>query len=364
MGKFSLNPKQAIIKSGITIILSSIISLYCTSCHAVRTMLHNSPTRNLGTNQINANMIENHVANKSNFAVIKYEEQAKIIVNLIQQGQFQQVEQILNDAIQNQTLTRGGFLYAGSILDNIFIDVQPNLLDYLNRWIEQYPDSSLAYTVRAYFYYNYAWSIRGGNYIQKTPEDKIRGYLEQLSLCADDINQALKLDPDNPLALLYVLRIGRNTNMSRAVFEQYMNKATSVVPYYIRAYQEKSIFLAPNWHGSEAALLNFVRKTVATAPEETALPLLLPQAHQDLSKYGGRNRRQYYNQPQVWNEIEQNFLRLIEDFPRSGIYCLWFAEMAEDAGKEKIAMKYYALALEREPNNSTIQKKVLEFQQR
>lgn len=317
--------------------------------------------------QVNANNIDENtniisIGAKSNVAKISFEEQAAIIKQLLKQNKFQKVEQILNHAIKEQTRSRGGFLYAGSVLSSLFDKTDLSLLEPLNNWIEEYPESSLAYTVRGYFYYDYAWSIRGHRYIRKTAPEKVEEYSRLLALCANDIKQALDKNPENPLALLYVLRIGRNTNMSREVFEYYFSEANSIIPNFIRVYQEKMLYLDPNWHGSETELLNFVRITVANAPRETAMPLLLPQTHENITKKN--NRKDYYNQPRIWNEIKQSYLKLIEDFPESGMYPLWFAEMAEDAGKEIIAQRYYALALEREPQNTLIQKKVAKFQQK
>ena len=312
----------------------------------------------------NTNSNYQQISTKYKTSSIIYEKQAKIIKQLLSQFSFQEVEDILEKSIKKQTRSRGGFLYVSSVLSVLADQVDLSLLESLDSWIEQYPESSLAYTVRGYLYYQYAWNIRGKRYVDKTPQDQIREYRRILKLCAEDIAQAIELDSENPLALLYILRVGRNVGMPRDDFEYYFSEATSVVPQFIQAYQEKSLYLAPNWHGNETELLNFARKTVASAPRGTALPIVLPQAHERISKQKKYNRRDYYNQPQVWNEIEQSYLRLIKDFPRSGFYSLWFAEAAEDAGKYQIAWQYYVIAQQREPSNDLIRRKVFKFQEK
>ena len=65
-------------------------------------------------------------------------------------------------------------------------------------------------------------------------------------------------------------------------------------------------------------------------------------------------KSEYYRRAEVWQDIESSYMRLIEDFPRSGVYAYWFAQRARKAGKMRIAKQYYRLALSREPNNKTI----------
>ena len=40
-------------------------------------------------------------------------------------------------------------------------------------------------------------------YTNRTPEEAIQKYIQQIVLCRDDLDRALSLDPDNPLALFF-----------------------------------------------------------------------------------------------------------------------------------------------------------------
>ncbi|MEM7590301.1 MAG: DUF4034 domain-containing protein [Cyanobacteria bacterium P01_A01_bin.83] len=295
---------------------------------------------------------------QQNFAAIPYEKQAKIIAKLLQENKFVRIEQIINDALQNKLLTRGGSLYGAAILDRLFKQANPDIIVFLNRWIEQRPNSSLAYTARSYFYYFYAWSFRGNKYINLTQENAIQKYLQQLDLSNKDIKQALRLDSENPLALLLLMRIGRNTQISEEIFNQYFEKVTAIVPFFFQAYQEKRAYLAPEWNGDAMTMLSFAKQSTMAAPRGTAIPLLLPQAHNRLCNYRRScQKSKYYSEPLVWQDIEKSYLRLIEDFPRSGVYPYWFAKKAKQAGKTKIARQYYELAIRREPHNKLIRSK-------
>ena len=70
------------------------------------------------------------------------------------------------------------------------------------------------------------------------------------------------------------------------------------------------------------------------------------------------DRGAYYSHRDVWNDLETNYTRLIEDFPQAGWYPLWFSQVAEEAGRDSVAWHYYNLAAAREPNNARLLSKI------
>ena len=84
------------------------------------------------------------------------------------------------------------------------------------------------------------------------------------------------------------------------------------------------------------------------------------QAHKDLCIIYG-DKQAYYNRPEVWEEVQRNYLQLIEDFPHAGMYLLWFAEVAWQAERYQVAQQYFQLALRREPDNPVIQRRAKQF---
>ena len=45
--------------------------------------------------------------------------------------------------------------------------------------------------------------------------------------------------------------------MSLTEFDRYFTRTTEIVPFFNQAYQEKALYLAPNWHGDTVSLLVF-----------------------------------------------------------------------------------------------------------
>lgn len=295
---------------------------------------------------------------ENNPELMLFEDQAEILVNNLSQGRFSEIEQTLTEGIERSYSTRGGSHYSSAVLITSFYayssSLNPDWLNALNAWVNRYPNSSLAYTARSYFHYYYGWELRGGDYAFETPRQAMEEYREQISLSERDIRRALELDPNNPLALQHMLAIGRSTAMPRDTFEDYFQRAIAQVPFFLQAYQEKSVYLSPNWYGSEQESLNFARESVQNSPRGTAIPLVLIQGHKNLG-FHYRDRSAYYRRPGVWPEIQENYQVLLEDFPDAGLYALWFSEAAQEAGHENLSRRYAAEALQREPHHPAIQ---------
>jgi hypothetical protein len=231
-----------------------------------------------------------------------------------------------------------------------------NWQTYLDSWIGESPDSSTAYLLRSVFYFNYAWEFRGNRYIQKTPEEAKQKFMETMILSVNDIEKALSLDPENPLIIVNLLSIGQSYSMSRETFEVYFQKAINLIPYFAEAYISKTLYLQPQWYGSTAELLAFVRETTKSAPEGSALPLSVITAHRGLCAYYDLNKKDYYNRPEVWQEIQASYERLIRELPESGYYAFEYAELARKIGREDIAQYNYNVAWEQEADHPVIYK--------
>ena len=168
---------------------------------------------------------------------VTFEVQAKHVRELLKQRRFPQVEQIVDRAVKDRTLTRGGSFYGVVLLDYAFSEeFDPSLLAVLDDWVEQSSNRSLAHTARSSFYYHYAWKMRGDRFSSKTPEKAMRDYSRLLAASKADIETALELDPNNPLALFWMLRLGRNQSMPLEVFDEYFERVGQQVPFFLQAF--------------------------------------------------------------------------------------------------------------------------------
>ncbi len=295
-----------------------------------------------------------------------FEADGQQVISWLKAKEFDKVEALLAEAIRTQRQTRGGWFYADSVLDQVFKRSKSKKLDQslllpLNEWIAQSPESSLAHVARANFYYAQAWEARGARFSGLTSKSKKEKYQQLLLLSIQDGQKALELDQENPLGLLHWLTLGRNAGMNREEYETTFDTTIALVPNFTQAYYEKSQYLDRRWRGENLEeRLDFTRQIAADAPKGSVLPLLLAWTHEAYCTYYP-NKREYLNRPEVWADIESSYTRVLNEFPEAGLYALQFAEMAEKAGRESAAKKYFQLAMEREPNHPRVLKNMSKF---
>ena len=297
-----------------------------------------------------------------NFAKITYEKSAKQIATWVRQNDFEVVETFFQTHQRDRTSARGGNYYLSSVIRSVFDDEfavgEENLANHLDKWINLYPDSSLAYLFRAKFVYEIAWQIRGEQIYRKTPKDRHRKYVELMKEASSYLSSAYQLDSTHPLVLLEILEFSRSIGMPRDEFESFFSRLMTIDPYLAPAYLSKAYYLSPQWNGSQAELMQFVHEAMAKAPKGSSIPMIIIQAHDSLARNSEIGWNEYMKQPQVWADLEYAYTRLIDDFPNAGLYPAWYAELAMDSGRHNIAKKYIQIALEQEPNHP----KILEIQ--
>ena len=294
------------------------------------------------------------------FAKQTFEKTAQQVADLIRARKFSEAEKIINSHIEQKTSTRGGFYYPISVIDTVINDILPGMDDQtlmiLNQWVEESPESILPWAFRANYFYEAAWEVRGSEYINKTPEENLNGYRELMDYYIADIDQAYAIAPNSPIVILEILNIAQESGADREDYDYFYNQSLAFDPFLSRAYLAKSRYLLPKWSGSQSELFEFMKDSIAKAPRGTALPLMLPRAHEQLCSDHGKDWREYIKRPEVWADIDFAYTRLLEDFPKAGLYAAWYAETAADVGKYDIARKYIQVALEREPNHPKVLK--------
>jgi hypothetical protein len=296
---------------------------------------------------------------KHKFATIPFETQAEEVALLLQQNRFTEIEQIIDQHIQHQTATHGGFYYPDIIFRQLFteeiISIDSRLEQRLTQWVQTSPNSTTALITRSTFYYYYAWQARGNGYNATIPKPAKEEFLRRLALSSQDFESAYELEPDNPLVLIMALELSKFSGTTKKGFEEYFDAATARIPYMAQAYQQKMNFLRPQWHGSDLKMLNFVRQSAASAPRGSTIPLFVAHAHASIAQRNISNKT-YYNRPDVWADIEASYTRLIEDFPATAIYPAQYAEVAADVGNFNLAQRMIQIAQAREPNHPVVQR--------
>ena len=157
------------------------------------------------------------------------------------------------------------------ILDTL-ANSNPDYEMLLDEWLEAVPESYIPYLVKAYYYYDVAWSWRGHQSSDKTSAARIDRMNSFLKLSAIELTEAIRLKPRLSAADALAIRILMMLDNNKFK-EQTMQEALQIDQgsYLVRASYLWS--LKPEWGGDPKKLIKFARKT---SDKARSFPQLTP----------------------------------------------------------------------------------------
>ncbi len=210
----------------------------------------------------------------------------------------------------------------------LFIDQAEPIL------IKNWAHSDVAYSIQAALYYNYAWRARGGGYADKVTEEGWKGFRERLSVAIQAAEKAWSLNPKNTRIPTLMIKLAEATQQPREEMERWFAKAMELEPNNYNACQCKLHYLYPQWYGSPEEMIQFGRECVESEVWTGTVPLILVEAHDQISLYirDKEKRKAYWKQPEVWKDIASAYDRFFERNP-DGIgwhhNYAWYAYLCE-----------------------------------
>lgn len=143
-----------------------------------------------------------------------------------------------------------------------FFNLLPNdksptgTLESHNTWVAQFPESYAAHYARARYYAYLAMAVRGGEFIEKVPQDRIRKMEEYFALSRADLLRSLKYSSRPSMTYFQLIRIARFSGAEKHAWHYY-KKSTEGDPDILIIAEEYLRTLQPRWGGSYAALQSF-----------------------------------------------------------------------------------------------------------
>ncbi len=289
----------------------------------------------------------------------KLDGQADKILLLIKKEKFRQVEDIINYSISNTSEKKvfyNGKDYFLSLIDRwiYFPDETPkDLLPYLNKWILSSPENFIPYTIKGNYHISLGWQVRGTGFAEDISDDVWTEYRELLELARVDLETALELSPTDLVAgvsLLTTLRSIAHIKDFETIYQMIMAKD----PYYFPAYIEKLENLKPKWSGSWEQMFDYAKKSTLNAPKNSYIPMLILFAHKEAADNSDEGAIEYYSTPEIWEEVNKAYKRILDNFPDETVASYYFAEMASSAQKDIEAEEAYNFIEKIAPNNARL----------
>jgi tetratricopeptide (TPR) repeat protein len=214
-------------------------------------------------------------------AVVLVTDKAMSAADDLRRGDYQAASVLAQDILAKSKLQAFTFSPFDRFVAHLSPGNDEQFLAGLNAWISHSPKSALAYLLRASYYRDTAWLVRGPEYDDAVPEEHRQAFKEYLRRAGDDVRQSIALDPKIPLSYVLQLQLaggGESEHESARVF----NLGIARYPASYELYRVRLHFLQPKWGGSIGAMYKFVADNAGRAPPSSPLKLLYLQLSANL----------------------------------------------------------------------------------
>jgi tetratricopeptide (TPR) repeat protein len=209
-------------------------------------------------------------------AAVSTTDKAMSAAEALRNADYRSAEILAKDVLAHSRMQSFSFSPFGQFINHLSQGDDPKFLAGLNAWISQSPNSSLAYLIRANYYSDTAWQIRGTDFESRVPGEHMKGFQDYLGRAQVDVLRSIALDSKIPWAYYLWIRITA-VHGSTAELDQAFRKSIARFPSYYRLYQIRLYYLTPKWGGSAEAMYQFVKEYAEAAPPASPLKLLYMQ---------------------------------------------------------------------------------------
>ena len=151
----------------------------------------------------------------------------------------------------------------------------------LNAWVVAKPDSTIAHLVRANYYLNLGWWIRGSGFAADVRAHNRKTFRFAMAVAALDAREAVKSDPHDPYAWEVYLRILKSAGANAAQRAAF-HSAIAIFPAYYALYRIRLSTLQPKWLGTVQDMYRFVAKYAGKSPPGSPLRMLYARLYLEL----------------------------------------------------------------------------------
>ena len=198
------------------------------------------------------------------------------VATAIRHGDYSGAETLANDVLVHSTLQAWEFHPFDLLMMGVTLGNDPDLLKNLTAWVESDPESAIAHLMRAKYYEQTAWAIRGEGASSTISDEHVQAFQDLLHKADEDVRRSIALNPNIPWSYrlwLSVVSGNENTQEIDAAFRASIKR----FPGYYQIYRLRLYSLTPKWGGSVGAMKQFVDQYAGHAPDNSPLKLLYLQ---------------------------------------------------------------------------------------
>ncbi len=191
-----------------------------------------------------------------------------VLLGLLENRQLSELRELINgyqEAYESGSDSESKIVFVLETLANS----EPTYVDIINDWVTSSPGDYIPHLVRAWSYYDLAWSWRGHRLREDTSSDRLEKMQAYLSLAADDLSKAIELKPRLPAADALAIKLLMLLD-GRQYMRSTLEESLQLNPDSVQVRSSYLWTLKPEWGGKAETLVayvNEVKKAAETYPQ-------------------------------------------------------------------------------------------------
>jgi hypothetical protein len=154
------------------------------------------------------------------------------------------------------------------------------------------------------------------------------------------VDAALAIDPQDPIALIDMLRLLTYTNVHRDEFEKWFEKSMAVYPNNLRACQIKRSYLERGDSSHEQAI-EFGRQCLEGGNWSARIPLIIVDVHLNIARFD--RPEEHLSKDDVWNDVKAAEEGYLKRYPNAVYDRTNYAKVASHSGHWDVAKAQFDL---------------------
>lgn len=191
----------------------------------------------------------------------------------IKRGDYDAASKISNNLLEKDRLSRWRFSPFATFMVNVTDVLDPVYAAHLNEWAARDPKDAIPLLMRAKLEDDIAWFRRGNNTVNLVAEEDMRSFGRYRRQASDDVDEAIRLNPDIPFAYFLQLHILYASGPSER-YHQAFSRAIAKDPDDYVLYSMTLAVLQPRWGGLTESMAAFADQFAGPAPQDSPLKLL------------------------------------------------------------------------------------------
>jgi hypothetical protein len=203
--------------------------------------------------------------------------------------------------------TRGNWGDRQFLVDVLTNDL-PGRPKWFDEWVEAYPQSAPAWTMRGAHGIKWAWDARGSGKAETVQDEGWQTFWSRLEAAEADLNKAAEVDSDDPVPWTYLVLSGRGLERGIPEVGERLKQAHARHPWHHSAFSQALQGYAKKWGGSHELMLDLAHQAAA-APDGASVHTLVAEAHVERWLYiagwdkDEASARAYWVAPSVGEEL-------------------------------------------------------------